>query len=114
MKVPLALNLTEVGSLSGLHEAMAKIFGFPEFYGNNYPGLVDCLSSLRYPADGMTSVNLKSNCDAIELRIIGLSSCKYEVVVTLLSAIESVNDRLIQRSMNPSIYLLLVKEGLRE
>ena len=111
MNIRLKLDLTGIADLNALHEELAQLFGFPAFYGKNYPALIDCLSSLRYPDDGMTQVVLKSSSDAIELQVRGLSACNRDTGLTLLSAVESINDRLIQRKLEPSIYLLLVRDS---
>jgi hypothetical protein len=111
MNIVLKLDLTGTTELEVLHNKLANIFGFPAFYGKNYPALVDCLSSLRYPDDGMTQVVLKSNADVVLLEIIGFSTCSKGIISTVLSAVESVNDRLIQNELNPSILLLLTRES---
>jgi len=111
MNIRLKLDLRGVADLDGLHARLAQLFGFPSFYGKNYPALVDCLSSLRYPDDGMTQVALKSSSEAVELQVKGLSSCAADISLTLLSAVEAINDRLIQRKLEPSIYLLLVRDS---
>jgi hypothetical protein len=111
MKIPLKLDLTETSDLSDMHHRLAKVFGFPEFYGKNYPALVDCLSSLRYPEDGMTSVALASDSEVIELQVRGLASCNKDILSIFLSAIETANDRLIQKALSPAIYLLLTRDA---
>lgn len=40
------------------HRASRLAFGFPDFYGNNMDAWIDCLSSLREPGSGMTSIVL--------------------------------------------------------
>ncbi|EMH4164457.1 barstar family protein [Pluralibacter gergoviae] len=37
------------------HNEMKILFGFHDFYGKNTHALIDCLTSLRYPEDGMVS-----------------------------------------------------------
>lgn len=76
-----------------LHAALSAVFGFPHFYGGNYPALVDCWSSLRYPDDQMSELVLDSLEDCVELRVAGAGSCSEDVLHTLLSAVTAVNHR---------------------
>jgi Barstar (barnase inhibitor) len=101
-------DLTDVTTLKLLHEQLAKAFGFPDFYGKNYPALVDCLSSLRYPEDGMSTVTIKSKDESIELQLRNLSLCATDVIRTFLSAIEAVNYRDLRNGYRPSIVISLV------
>ena len=108
MNQMIELDLAGVQILPELHRELARVFGFPSFYGNNYPALVDCLSSLRFPEDGMTSVNLASKDDVLELRVKNLSSRGKDIVLTLLSALEAVNGRAMKNGFGPSICLSLI------
>jgi hypothetical protein len=89
----IAVDLGGMTTTAQLHTALNAAFGFPHFYGGNYPALVDCWSSLRYPADEMSEVVLDSLEDSIELRVAGADSCSEDVLHTLLSAVTAVNHR---------------------
>ncbi len=39
------------------HQEFARVFGFPEFYGNNMDAWIDCMSWLSDPEDGMSIVH---------------------------------------------------------
>lgn len=88
-----AVDLGGMSTTAQLHTALSAAFGFPHFYGGNYPALVDCWSSLRYPDDGMSELVLDSLEDCIELRVAGADSCSEDVLHTLLSAVTAVNHR---------------------
>jgi hypothetical protein len=88
-----AVDLGGMSTTAQLHTALSAAFGFPRFYGGNYPALVDCWSSLRYPDDGMSELVLDSLEDSIELRVAGADSCSEDVLHTLLSAVTAVNHR---------------------
>lgn len=88
-----ALDLGGMTTTAQLHSALNAAFGFPHFYGGNYPALIDCLSSLRYPDDGMSDLVLDSLEDSLELRVVGADSCSEDVLRTLLSAVTAVNHR---------------------
>src|SRR5436190_1216633 len=86
------INFTEIESLEDMHILLKEKFGFPEFYGKNVNALIDCLSSLRYPDDGMTLVNLELN-EILYLKIKGLSNKSDLIINNFLISIESVNER---------------------
>lgn len=94
-----------------LHTALRAAFGFPNFYGGNYPALVDCLSSLRYPDDGMSELVLDSLEDSVELRVSGADSCSEDVLHTLLSAVTAVNHRAKLNGLDDVILLELNESG---
>src|SRR6266567_980845 len=89
------IDLTGIHTIDQLHDLLKKAFGFPDFYGRNYPALVDCWTSLRCPQDGMSEVVLDSMNDCLELYLKNLASCTEEVIRTLISAAEAVNQRAI-------------------
>ncbi|MGL4513465.1 MAG: barstar family protein [Lacipirellulaceae bacterium] len=48
----------EIHDWGTLHDAFAKGFGFPDFYGRNGDALIDCLSDLDQQT-GMTSLHVE-------------------------------------------------------
>ena len=92
MDKKIAIDLTRTKTTAQLHAVLRQAFGFPNFYGENFPALVDCWSSLRYPDDGMSSVVLDALDDRLELHVKGLASCTEDLIRFLISAIEWVNE----------------------
>lgn len=43
---PIVLNLSTCHSLGEIHLLLKKTFGFPQYYGENWDALWDCLSGL--------------------------------------------------------------------
>ena len=41
-----------------LNIKMKELLGFPDFYGMNWDAMIDCLSYMRQPSAGMSSVAL--------------------------------------------------------
>lgn len=100
------LDLSKINSLEQLHLELKDLFGFPDFYGKNIHALIDCLSSLRYPEEGMTEVVLGKD-EILLLETKGLSQKEQFFIIDLLIAIENVNQREITGGNPPSIYLSL-------
>ncbi|WP_029109147.1 barstar family protein [Mycobacterium sp. URHD0025] len=107
MDKTISIDLSGTKTTEQLHAVLKKTFGFPDFYGGNYPALVDCWSSLRYPDDGMSSVVLDGLEDRLELHVKNLASCPESVVRTVLSAVEAVNHRARLNSLEELIVLVL-------
>lgn len=103
----MALNLKSIRTVDQLHVLLMDSFGFPEFYGRNFPALVDCWSSLRHPSHELSKLHLDSMEDSLELTLLDMSSCGDEVVRTLISAVELVNQRAAQNDLSPVIKLVL-------
>ena len=109
MNKSVALDLGGMTTTAQLHTALNAAFGFPNFYGGNYPALVDCWSSLRYPDDAMSELVLDSLDDSIELRVAGADSCSEDVLNTLLSAVVAVNHRATLNGLGDVILLELTE-----
>lgn len=105
----IAVNIGGMTTTAQLHTALNAAFGFPDFYGGNFPALVDCWSSLRYPDDAMSEVVLDSLEDSIELRVAGADSCSEDVLQTLLAAVTAVNHRAQLNGLDDVILLELTK-----
>ena len=86
MNKSVAVDLGGMTTTAQLHGALNAAFGFPHFYGGNYPALVDCWSSLRYPDDAMSELVLDSLEDSIELRVAGADACSEDVARTIAHA----------------------------
>lgn len=107
MKNYIELNLKGISNIEDLHTLLAKIFGFPDFYGRNYAALVDCLTSIPYPEDGMTKIHLSNGDEYIDINIKGIFNTSYDVVKFLLSAIVDVNNRRIFFHEKPFLRIIL-------
>ena len=107
MNKKILLDLSNTKTTEQLHAALKDVFGFPDFYGNNFPALIDCWSSLRYPDDGMSTVVLDAPEDHLEFHVHGLASCSEEVIRTMISAVESVNQRARLNNLDEVILLVL-------
>ena len=42
------------------HSEFDRVFGFPDFYGENMDAWIDCLSSIDCPEEGMTKIHCKA------------------------------------------------------
>lgn len=107
MDLKISVDLRSVKTTEQLHAELKEVFGFPDFYGHNYPALVDCWSSLRYPDDEMSAVVLEAKDDRLELSVDGLASCSEGVIRTLISAVEAVNERARLNGLDEVIVLVL-------
>ena len=102
----LEIDFAGIKQPSEMHILLKDIFGFPEFYGSNVHALIDCLSSLRYPKDGMTKVTIEVN-EILLIRIKNISKTSESVITHFIIAIESANSRQIRIGNSPSIHLSL-------
>jgi len=107
MNKAMTFSLKSIRTIDQLHTLLKDSFGFPEFYGRNFPALVDCWSSLRYPSHEMSKLHLDSLEDSLEMTLIDMSSCTEEVVKTLISAVELVNQRAALNKLSPVIKIVL-------
>lgn len=102
----ISIDFSRLETMDDFHNTMKALFGFPDFYGNNMHALIDCLTSLRYPKDGMTSVTLEKN-EVLLLEVNNLNYKNHEVVVALFSSIQYVNYRCTHLKDKESIIILL-------
>lgn len=107
MNKTITFNLKSITTIDQLHTLLRDSFGFPEFYGKNFPALVDCWSSLRYPRHQMSTLHLDSLEDSLEMTLLNMSSCNEEIAKTLISAVELVNQRAALNKLSPVIKLVL-------
>src|SRR5262249_48448301 len=52
------VDLSKITDWESFHSVFATELGFPSFYGRNMNAWIDCMTSLDYAADGMTSVHV--------------------------------------------------------
>jgi len=101
------LDLKRITSIQELHSELKSIMGFPDFYSANVNALIDCLSSMRYPDEGMSKVTL-SLTEILLIEVVGLSQSNIVILNNLLIAIENVNNRELTRGRLASIYMCLL------
>ena len=104
------LDLSSLRTEQDLHEALKQALGFPDSYGANFAALVDCLSGLRYPDEGMIGVALGPD-EVLTLHVLNLSAAAKSVIDLLLCAVEDVNTRELQRGRSPSMGLMLARSS---
>lgn len=104
----LSVDFSQVKNLGEMHEALAKVFDFPDFYGKNVNALIDCWSSLRYPEDGMTGITIAHD-EAVLLEVKGMSHLDQLMMNHFTVAVEAVNERAVEEmAEQPLIFLLPV------
>lgn len=102
------LNFIEINTLEEMHTMLKDTFGFRDFYGNNVNALIDCLSSLRYPEDGMSKFILNSVDDYLVIELKNFTSRDKIIIDHFLTAIKGVNDKNLFIDTEPSIHLILI------
>ncbi|WP_143310278.1 barstar family protein [Chitinophaga vietnamensis] len=100
------LDFKAINSLETLHHTLKEQMGFPDFYGANIHALIDCLSSIRYPEDGMSKITLEKD-EILMIETTQLSQASEVLLRHLLIAVEDVNNRQIARGNQPDIYICL-------
>ncbi len=90
------------------YDELIGVFGFPNFFGRNIHALIDCLSGLRYPEEGMIKVNItKTGTLLLKLKNYSLADDTTQKI--LMFSVESVNSRAQQEQLSPPILLCLEK-----
>lgn len=103
------IDFSEVKSLDDMHQLLKNELGFPDFYGKNVNALIDCLTSLRYPEDNMIATTIEKN-EVLEMKIKSLPMDSLLILNHFLIAIESVNQRYLDRGETTPIALILSKK----
>lgn len=101
-------DFSKINTVDDFHDEMNRFFGFPDFYGNNFNAFVDCLNSLRFPDDGMTSIHLGKN-ESLLMKINGIHCLSDDIRYNFLLSIETINKGAISFGDDALILLLLVK-----
>ena len=78
-----------------LNIKMKELLGFPDFYGMNWDAMIDCLSYMRQPSAGMSSVALNDD-EALVIYCKNLSEASFDIAV-FIDVIRAVNERGIMR-----------------
>ncbi|MTB81420.1 barnase inhibitor [Providencia stuartii] len=103
--IKLHVDFNEINNVNEFHIEMKKLFGFPEFYGKNFNAFIDCLTSLRLPEDGMTSIHIKKD-ECILLEVFNINSLSDDLLHGFLLSIQEINRRCIMFGEPASILLL--------
>lgn len=102
----ITLDCSKFSNENIFYDEIIPIFGFPDFFGRNINALIDCLSGLRYPEEGMIKVNVTKN-GSLLLILKNYSLADDIVQKTLMFSVESVNYRSQQDQLEPAILLCL-------
>lgn len=104
----ISVDFRQVNTLDEMHEALMKVFHFPDFYGKNVNALIDCWSSLRYPEDEMVGVTIDKD-ESLLLEVKAMSRLNPIMMNHFVNAVEGVNERFIEEiGQEPLIILLPV------
>lgn len=102
----ITLDCSKFSNENIFYDELIPIFGFPDFFGRNINALIDCLSGLRYPEEGMIKVNVTKN-GSLLLILKNYSSADDVAQKILMYAVEFVNFRSRQKHLVPAILLCL-------
>lgn len=105
--VTINIDFTEIDSLDSLHESLFHSFGFPDFYGRNFHAFVDCVSSIRYPEEGMTSFFLEKD-EFLLIQTKKLAATDAEIANHFIRAIECLNEREFIKNGATLVFLSLI------
>ena len=86
-----------------LNIKMKELLGFPDFYGMNWDAMIDCLSYMRQPSAGMSSVALNDD-EALVIYCKNLSEASFDIAV-FIDVIRAVNEREINAGKSAQIFL---------
>ena len=86
-----------------LNIKMKELLGFPDFYGMNWDAMIDCLSYMRQPSAGMSSVALNDD-DALVIYCKNLSEASFDIAV-FIDVIRAVNERELNAGNSAQIFL---------
>jgi len=107
--INLSIDFSKIKTIDDFHDEMKELFGFPDFYGRNVHALIDCLSSLRFPDDGMTTINIGMD-DVVVIEAINLSSLDGIIIKNLIFAIEAVNQRSILKGRRAQLLIEFIEK----
>ncbi len=106
MEKRITIDFRKISDISDLHDKLDDELGFPDFYGRNIHALIDCLQSMRFPEEGMSRVVL-GNEEVLMLELINFSNANMVIINSLLVAVETVNQRELDRGRKHSILLAM-------
>ena len=110
MKIEKCINLDflAIKNTDELYDSLSKKLGFPDFFGRNINALIDCLSGLRYPEEGMISVNV-SNKGCLSLNISNFSQSTELLKNIIIFSVGAVNKRYAEKGLEPALLLCLIE-----
>ncbi|WP_306353430.1 barstar family protein [Flavobacterium sp. '19STA2R22 D10 B1'] len=106
----LKIDFRKINTEDQFHDTLSALFGFPDFYGRNGDALIDCLSSLRFPDEGMTTIHI-TEFEYLCLELYNLTGSPKEIQKEFMAIIEFVNAREKSKDREPSILLHLVHQS---
>ena len=91
------------------HDAFARHMGFPSFYGRNLDALIDCMTSLDAPEEGMTSVHCTPP-DVVTLSLDHADLVPADIYQTLLDCAAAVNRRRMDSGQPPVVAIAVFRK----
>ncbi|MEZ4401121.1 MAG: HutD family protein [Kofleriaceae bacterium] len=86
------------------HAELARVLGFPDFYGANLDALIDCLTYLDEPDAGMSRVHVRPG-GVLVLSVRNAPALPTELYAGLADALAFVNFRRIDSGSGPVVAL---------
>jgi len=105
-----SLPAEEIADSSSFHSVFQRVFGFPDFYGQNMNAWVDCMTYLDDSDAGMTSITVAKG-DLLILRIDDAFDFRHrcpDQYDALVECAAFVNYRRVATGEPPVLALLLV------
>ena len=108
--MPSATAIVDAGAITdrpSFHRECAKVFGFPDFYGENMNAWIDCLTCLP-EGDGMSAFILGAD-GRLFIEVVGFESFMRrvpEVCSALLECTAFVNLRYVERGDVPRLAIV--------
>src|SRR5688500_6489360 len=56
----ITVDLANLADEAALHVELARVLGFPAFYGHNWDAFIDCMTNLDDPSAKMTTVHVET------------------------------------------------------
>ncbi len=103
------IDFSAITNSKVMHQILNEKFGFISGYGNNIHALIDSWSSLRSPEHGMTKIVLDKE-DVITLKITSICANKFNLLSSLLFAVQAVNKRYKSNNRKIPLYVVLIEE----
>ena len=96
-----------IADWSSFHEAFARVFGFPAFYGKNMSAWIDCMTSIDSPDDGMSDLPcVRGGVLTLELRnVVAFKKRCREQYEALIDGAAFVNWRRVEMG-DPAVLAL--------
>ncbi|WP_162231040.1 barstar family protein [Winslowiella iniecta] len=105
----LSIDFSKIKTIGDFHDEMNELFGFPDFYGKNVHALIDCLSSIRFPSDGMTKIHVDM-CEVLIIEAMNFSVLEKEIMKIFIFSVEAVNQRSILKGRSAPLLIEFIEK----